>query len=604
MSWAKDRLVQLTKNFITSGMVDTQNIEIIRKVIMINLISLVAIANLFPLGFAAFSKGNIGLGSFDHFVAVLLIFNLLYLRKARNLDFACYVGISFAGALFFYLLVTGGVKNTGHLWYYTFPLFASFLLGSKRGSMATLILLLAAILFLATDDAWPSQVFYTNDFKVRFIPSFLVVFAYSYLFEHLRERTQRKLAVRNTELKEKVVELQEAEGALRESEEKYRNLVERANDGIALIQGSRLKYVNPRLAEITGYSPEEMHDSPFTHYLDPAEVSKVSDRHKNRIRGQAVAPKYETALKDKKGKRVDVELNEGVISYQGKLSDLVIVRDIRDRKRVEEELNRSRDAAEAANKAKSEFLATMSHELRTPLNHIIGFTEMVADKKLGDLNEVQQEYLRDVLQSSRHLLSLINDILDLSKVEAGKLELDPADVNISLLFNNSLLMVKEKALKRGIQLAANTDGAPEYLKADERKLKQIFYNLLSNAVKFTPAGGCIHVSARRVKDSELQVPGIPAHDSSNAHRPTIDYVVMSVKDTGIGIKPEDQDRIFDPFEQADGSSSRKYQGTGLGLSLTRKLVELHGGRMWVESEGDGKGSTFSFFLPLWPTLTI
>ncbi|MFH1125276.1 MAG: ATP-binding protein, partial [Pseudomonadota bacterium] len=255
------------------------------------------------------------------------------------------------------------------------------------------------------------------------------------------------------------------------------------------------------------------------------------------------------------------------------------------------DLDQAKVRAEAANRAKSEFLANMSHELRTPLNHIIGFTELVADWRIGDLNETQAEYLRDVLESSRHLLSLINDILDLSKVEAGKLELDLKDVSPNVLLEGSLTMIKEKALKHGIRLTVETDGLPETIKADERKFKQILYNLLSNAVKFTPDRGEIHVTADLVSDSGIGKSELEKEGKGRS------AILISVRDTGIGIKKEDLDRIFQPFEQVDSSASRRFQGTGLGLSLTRSLVELHGGRIWAESEGEGMGSRFLFVIP-------
>ncbi len=279
-------------------------------------------------------------------------------------------------------------------------------------------------------------------------------------------------------------------------------------------------------------------------------------------------------------------------------------REIAERNRVEEELRKARDLAEVANRSKSDFLANMSHELRTPLNAIMGFSEILLDGESGELNPTQKEYLGDVLESSRHLLSLINDILDLSKVEANRMELEVKEVFLRALLEGSLVMVKEKALKHGIELSTELDGIPEVLRADERKLKQIVFNLLSNAVKFTPDGGRVMIRGDLIsrvngdwvgKDGQkLSSPGYEAAQLEG--RKTCVWV--AVKDTGIGIQGEDLVRIFEPFERVEGSTTRSFQGTGLGLSLTRRMVELHGGRIWAESEGLGKGSTFSFLIPL------
>jgi len=280
------------------------------------------------------------------------------------------------------------------------------------------------------------------------------------------------------------------------------------------------------------------------------------------------------------------------------------------RRQTHEEMKHAKEAAENASQAKTDFLANMSHELRTPLNHIIGFSELIVDGQFGDINETQEEYLNDVLESSRHLLSLINDILDLSKIEAGKLELECSDVDIHELCDRSLNMVKDKALKHGIQLSTEMARTPSVIRADERNLKQVMYNLLSNAVKFTPDGGRVRLETRVIEcqvrsgrrwvdPDEMKViqddcPGSTMSPAERRH----EYLEVSVSDTGIGLRPEDCKRVFQPFEQADGSLSRRYEGTGLGLSLTKKLVELHGGKIWAESAGEGKGSTFRFAIPL------
>jgi signal transduction histidine kinase len=236
----------------------------------------------------------------------------------------------------------------------------------------------------------------------------------------------------------------------------------------------------------------------------------------------------------------------------------------------------------------------MSHELRTPLNHIMGFTELVVTKSFGELNELQEEYLGDVLLSSRHLLSLIDDILDISKIEEGRMEITRSAVDVRSLVEKSLLMIKEKALKHAIRLSVDTDTALPVIQADERKLKQVIYNLLANAVKFTPDGGVLTLEAREVDPLTLpQQAAIDGLAGGNGHR----YVEFIVSDTGIGIKSEDRERIFNRFEQVDRSSHRRYQGCGLGLALCKNFVELHGGTIWVESAGQGKGSAFHFVVP-------
>jgi signal transduction histidine kinase len=231
---------------------------------------------------------------------------------------------------------------------------------------------------------------------------------------------------------------------------------------------------------------------------------------------------------------------------------------------------------EVASKHKSDFLANMSHELRTPLNAIVGFSQVLKERLFGEVNDKQEEYLDDILSSADHLLALINDILDLSKVEAGQVELETGLFSLREALERGVVMVRERASKNRVRLVLELDPAVDLVEGDERRIRQVVFNLLSNAVKFTPAGGQVDVSATR-RDGE---------------------VLVAVTDTGPGIAAEDQARIFEEFQQAksDGNGERP-EGTGLGLALSKSLVELHGGRIWVESQ-PGHGSTFTFTLPV------
>jgi PAS domain S-box-containing protein len=241
--------------------------------------------------------------------------------------------------------------------------------------------------------------------------------------------------------------------------------------------------------------------------------------------------------------------------------------------RLYAEIERKSAQLELASRHKSEFLANMSHELRTPLNSIIGFSEVLGERMFGDLNGKQEEYLNDICTSGKHLLSLINDILDLSKIEAGRMELEVTTFDMPQAIDDAITLMRERAGQRGIVLHAEVAESVRDIRADERKVKQVLLNLLSNAIKFTPAGGRVDVRATQTDGS----------------------IEVSVSDTGVGIAPEDQDTVFEEFRQV-GASAAKHEGTGLGLALCRKFLELHGGTIWVKSQV-GSGSTFTFTIP-------
>jgi PAS domain S-box-containing protein len=417
--------------------------------------------------------------------------------------------------------------------------------------------------------------------------------AFNRMLESL-ENSRRQIRGYTIDLEEKVrlrtAQLQQEKEALRESEQHLQAIWDTIPSGVVVIDRETHQIVdaNPFARKLLDRTREELIGRVCHSFICPAEKGKcpITDL------GQKVDGS-ERKLVKVNGKTIPILKTVLPFTKQGRHLLIESFVDIGELKTAQERLKANIDAAEASNQAKSEFLANMSHELRTPLNHIIGFTELVVSRNFGELTAEQDEFLKDVLGSSRHLLSLINDILDLSKVEAGKMELNITEVRLRELLESSLVMVKEKALKQAIRLSVDVDGVPEVLQADERKLKQVIYNLLSNAVKFTPDGGKVQLGAKVMEASELA--HLTAVGDGNGHAR---WLSVWVADTGIGLEPQDLVRIFDPFEQVEGSSSRKYQGTGLGLALTKKMVELHGGRIEAHSEGKDKGAIFDFTLPI------
>jgi PAS domain S-box-containing protein len=389
------------------------------------------------------------------------------------------------------------------------------------------------------------------------------------------------LGVTNMLLAAAAAERRTAELALMESERRYRGMVEDQTDLICRFTAQgELNFANAAYCRFQGKTKEQLlgtnffatlnsgdADIPLAHFLSltPEEPVLCFDQ---RVTG----PNGELSWQQCAVRRLGFQPG-ATQEFQA------VIQDITSRKRAEAELERARDVAESASRAKSQFLASMSHELRTPLNGIIGFSEVLADQTFGPLNQRQLQYVNHVLGSGRHLLELINDILDLSKVEAGRLELSPARLELGPLLQNSLAIVKTAAQRKNLLLICQPPPGLPAVFADEAKLKQILYNLLSNAVKFTRDGGRITLSVA---------------DHPEGSEPCME---IAVADSGIGVRPEDQRRIFHEFEQVDSSYARQQQGTGLGLALTKRLVELHGGRIWVESEGvEGRGSIFKFTL--------
>lgn len=364
------------------------------------------------------------------------------------------------------------------------------------------------------------------------------------------------------------------------------NAVEQSSEAILItdIKG-RIQYVNPAFTAISGYMREEaLGKTPHIVHSDRNPPGFFREMWAVILSGRIW--KGTVINRRKTGELYHEEMTiTPVLDSKGKITNFIALKkDITDRVKAEEELKQkniklaeAEARADAANKAKSEFLANMSHELRTPLNAIFGFSDVLLQGMTGALTEKQEHYLRNIHESGKHLLSLINDILDLSKIESGKMQVEYAEINIKALIARSQMFFNESALRHNIKMTTALEDGMLTLEADERQIKQVLVNLISNAVKFTPDGGTVSVSAKEVNKGA-------------------DFIEISVEDSGIGIKPEDIPRLFQPFQQLGTAYHKGYAGTGLGLALCRQIVELHGGEIRAESEL-GKGSRFIFTLP-------
>ena len=421
-------------------------------------------------------------------------------------------------------------------------------------------------------------------------------------------RLAEDLSVMRDSIKNLFGTLHARQEELQDTRQYLTRLIESSSDAIIStdIQGKVVLF-NKGAEAMLGYQREEIVGQRATVLYESEErakeVMRLMDQHGGTTAG------FETVLKAKDNTPIPVLISAAVL-YDAEGNEAGTVgfnKDLRQRKRVEEELRESHEkleeyshtleekveqrtadlarakteaeearvVAEEASRAKSAFLANMSHELRTPLNAIVGFSQVLLEKMFGELNDKQEDYVDDILTSGKHLLNLINSILDLSKVEAGKLELEVDVLDLRQLLEVSLVMVKEHALAHGITLSLEIDDDIDTVTADEQKAKQIVFNLLSNAVKFTPDKGKVGIKVRKTGEA----------------------VQIAVWDTGVGIAAEDHQQIFDEFQQVGQKLTEKPEGTGLGLALTKSLVELHGGTIWVESR-PGHGSTFFFTLPI------
>jgi PAS domain S-box-containing protein len=592
-----DLVKQLMKTFVTSGMYDDCDVEIMRKVIMINVVSIIGVVNLIAFGILSFVEGNFRLGFFDFVVAAVLIVNLLYLRTSRRYTLVSYVGIAFAAALFVYLFVTGGQSNTGHLWYYTFPLFTSFLLGSKRGAIGSLIILTPVILLFSVNDVSPNIAVYETDFKMRFIPSFLVVLGYSYAFENMREKTQYKLGLRNAELQESIDELKRTEGELqkiradlerrvrertvdltkaneglrqeiderrrvqevvRKSKEEYRVLVDNSLTGIFIHQDQKYVFVTNKFAEMHGYRPEELLGKDPLSLIHPDERDKLREVASRRLRGEDVVQQYEVRRLRKDGTTIWCEMMATVIDHEGKPGIMGNMINITERKRAEEKLlayhERLRSLASELSLAEE----GERRHIATEVDDCIGQNLAYAKLLLGTLLEsVNDPYLKaDVREVSKLIDTTIQDTRSLIS------ELS-SPVLYELGFVPAVQWLAQQTSKRlSIPIGFEDDAHPKPLSDDIRViLFKAVRELFDNVIR--------HSQAQKAKVTIAKKE---------------DQIQINMRDDGIG---------FDLTAVGRGMSKRG----AFGLFSIRERLEPLGGQMKVASKL-GQGTQVTLVGPL------
>nr|WP_232222161.1 PAS domain-containing sensor histidine kinase [Methanococcoides burtonii] len=363
---------------------------------------------------------------------------------------------------------------------------------------------------------------------------------------------------------------------IKSASEKYSVIINKGNDGIVIEQNDKLKFVNPRFAKMVGYDANDIIGQPFSEYVQNHHKNELTNINRKLWKSEGPADhRYEISLISNENDIIPVEISSTILNYEGKSSIVSVIRDITEHKQHEQELLDAKVKAENANTAQSEFIHNISHELRTPLNSTIGFSEMMITEVLGPLNDKQKKYLNNVKISGKHLLSLINEILNISKIENGEVELELDEVDIYTTVEDVEMLMAPILAENKNELIVNIEANVGKFTADRLKLKQILYNILSNAIKFSPENENIIMDIK-VIDGKLQT---------------------NITDKGKGLSEKEQANIFQPFVQLDDEHSEKQKGTGLGLTIVKRFVQLHKGKIWIDSE-EGKGTTFCFTIPL------
>jgi PAS domain S-box-containing protein len=583
------RFLRYLTNIPDSSLDRPPDLGQIRRVYVLRFISIIATLILIPLGISALVHKNILVGISNLSLAFILIGNILHARRYKQYTFNIYLGVFLVAILFVYMFVTGGINRTGFIWYFTFPGVVFFLLGSKKGAIAT-ILISSPVVALFLMKTPPSVLAdYSFDFKFRFLCSFLVVIVFSYLFEYSREKNREELQRARDDLEKRVDErtsaLQEAiqslqkevserrriEEALRESEERYRTILEDIEEGYFEVDlAGNFTFLNDALCSRFGYPREQLIGMNNRQYTDEKNAEKLYQSFNRLYRtGEPIkALEAETIRRD--GAKEIFEISVFLIrDSEGKpIGFRGTSRDVTGRKRAEEALKQKTEELARSNQDLEQFASVASHDLQEPLRMVTSYVQLLARRYQSRLDADAEEFINFAVDGATRMHTLINDLLAYSRVGTGGKPFEPT--NCETILQQSLDNLQVTMEESGA--VVTHDSLPTVM-ADDLQLGQLFQNLIGNAIKFHgEEPPRVHVSAR----------------------PEGDRWIFSVRDNGIGIAPEFTERIFIIFQRFH--SREEYPGTGIGLAVCKKIVECHGGRIWVESEL-GKGATFYFTLP-------